>query len=188
MDATPEESSGHIPTDHYVTLSGVRFHYLDWGGHGEPLIFLAGLRFTAHIFIELAPAFSDRFRVLALTRRGHGLSDATAEGNDILTAANDLHQFLAALHLDRINLVGHSMGGGEISAFAERYPRQAKVVEMRYFADLEHEEVAECLGVSAITVKRDWQFARIWLRAHLEDGAGDDGKEAAARRPPRVLA
>jgi RNA polymerase sigma factor (TIGR02999 family) len=58
-----------------------------------------------------------------------------------------------------------------LDAFAERYPRQAKVVEMRYFADLEHEEVAECLGVSAVTVKRDWQFARVWLRAHLDGGA-----------------
>ena len=54
-----------------------------------------------------------------------------------------------------------------LNAFAERYPRQAKVVEMRYFADLEHEEVAECLGVAVITVKRDWQFARVWLRAHM---------------------
>ncbi len=58
-----------------------------------------------------------------------------------------------------------------LDAFAERYPRQAKVVEMRYFADLEHEEVAECLGVSTITVKRDWQFARVWLRARLDEGA-----------------
>jgi RNA polymerase sigma factor (TIGR02999 family) len=54
-----------------------------------------------------------------------------------------------------------------LTAFAERYPRQARVVEMRYFADLEHEEVAECLGVAPVTVKRDWQFARVWLRAHL---------------------
>ena len=65
-----------------------------------------------------------------------------------------------------------------LDVFAERYPRQAKVVEMRYFADLEHEEVAECLGVSTITVKRDWQFARVWLRAHLDLGA----REAAT--PP----
>ena len=35
------------------------------------------------------------------------------------------------------------------------YPRQAKVVEMRYFADLEIEEIAVCLDVSAATVKRD---------------------------------
>ena len=50
-----------------------------------------------------------------------------------------------------------------LTAFAERYPRQTRVVEMRYFADLEIEEIAECLDVSPITVKRDWQFARAWL-------------------------
>jgi RNA polymerase sigma factor (TIGR02999 family) len=48
------------------------------------------------------------------------------------------------------------------------YPRQAKVVEMRYFADLEIEEIAACLDVSPATVKRDWQFARAWLSTQLE--------------------
>jgi DNA-directed RNA polymerase specialized sigma24 family protein len=38
---------------------------------------------------------------------------------------------------------------------------------MRYFADLEVEEIAACLDVSPATVKRDWQFARAWLRAAL---------------------
>ncbi|HXT21627.1 MAG TPA: ECF-type sigma factor [Thermoanaerobaculia bacterium] len=66
-----------------------------------------------------------------------------------------------------------------LGAFGERYPRQAKVVEMRYFADLEHEEVAECLGVAVITVKRDWQFARVWLRAHLDGGPSADGTARA---------
>ncbi|HEV8241587.1 MAG TPA: ECF-type sigma factor [Thermoanaerobaculia bacterium] len=77
-----------------------------------------------------------------------------------------------------------------LDAFAERYPRQAKVVEMRYFADLEHEEVAECLGVSTITIKRDWQFARVWLRAHLDGDGGGEGEAsgAATRTTPSVLA
>lgn len=57
-----------------------------------------------------------------------------------------------------------------LTVLAEQYPRQARVVEMRYFADLEHEEVAECLGLSAVTVKRDWRFARAWLRTELEGG------------------
>ena len=64
-----------IPPDQFVTLEGVRFHYLDWGGDGDPLLMLAGLGCTAHIFAELAPHLTDRFRVLALTRRGHGLTD-----------------------------------------------------------------------------------------------------------------
>jgi RNA polymerase sigma-70 factor (ECF subfamily) len=51
------------------------------------------------------------------------------------------------------------------------YPRQARVVEMRYFADLEVEDIATCLGVSEATVKRDWTFARAWMRAELEEAA-----------------
>lgn len=42
-------------------------------------------------------------------------------------------------------------------------PRKGKVVEMRYFGGLSVEETAEALGVSPITVKRDWNLARAWL-------------------------
>ena len=45
--------------------------------------------------------------------------------------------------------------------------RQAKVVEMRYFAGLTEEEIAEALGVSERTVKRDWTMARAWMRKEL---------------------
>ncbi len=54
-----------------------------------------------------------------------------------------------------------------LTRFAERYPRQTRVVEMRYFVDMEVEEIATCLDISPATVKRDWQFARAWLRAQL---------------------
>jgi RNA polymerase sigma-70 factor, ECF subfamily len=56
-----------------------------------------------------------------------------------------------------------------LSALAVSHPRQARVVEMRYFADLDVEEVALCLEISTPTVKRDWQFARAWLNAELHD-------------------
>jgi RNA polymerase sigma-70 factor (ECF subfamily) len=56
-----------------------------------------------------------------------------------------------------------------LSTLAESHPRQARVVEMRYFADFDVEEVALCLEVSTPTVKRDWQFARAWLNAELHD-------------------
>jgi RNA polymerase sigma factor (TIGR02999 family) len=56
-----------------------------------------------------------------------------------------------------------------LADFARTYPRQARVVEMRYFADLEIDDIATCLDVSPATVKRDWQFARAWLRAALDE-------------------
>jgi RNA polymerase sigma-70 factor, ECF subfamily len=46
--------------------------------------------------------------------------------------------------------------------------RQAKIVEMRFFGGLTVEETAESLGISPITVKRDWSLARAWLYGDLE--------------------
>ncbi len=46
-------------------------------------------------------------------------------------------------------------------------PRAARVVEMRFFAGLTEPEMAEALGVSLATLKRDWAFARAWLSTHL---------------------
>ena len=46
-------------------------------------------------------------------------------------------------------------------------PRQARVVEMRFYAGLTAEETAEALGTSVATVKRDWTVARAWLHREL---------------------
>lgn len=54
-----------------------------------------------------------------------------------------------------------------LELFAQRFPRQAKVVEMRYFSGLDFEHVASALELSPRTVKRDWSFARAWLREAL---------------------
>ena len=49
--------------------------------------------------------------------------------------------------------------------------RQARVVELRFFAGLEIEETARALGISPATVKRDWTFARAFLQRELAAGA-----------------
>jgi len=85
----------------------------------------------------------------------------------------DGHEALSitSTHLPALDLLDLDRA---LSSFAESYPRQARVVEMRYFADLEIEEIAEFLEISPATVKRDWQFARVWLKAEL-DGGGPPG-------------
>jgi RNA polymerase sigma-70 factor, ECF subfamily len=54
-----------------------------------------------------------------------------------------------------------------LTRFAEESPRAARVVELRYFAGLELEEIAAALETSLRTVERDWRFARAWLRDAL---------------------
>ncbi|HSK76937.1 MAG TPA: sigma-70 family RNA polymerase sigma factor [Thermoanaerobaculia bacterium] len=54
-----------------------------------------------------------------------------------------------------------------LSRLAEIDPRQGQIVEMRYFTGLSHEEIAEVLGVSVTTVKREWKTARLWLHREL---------------------
>jgi RNA polymerase sigma factor (TIGR02999 family) len=54
-----------------------------------------------------------------------------------------------------------------LEEFAKMAPRQAQVVELRYFAGLSEEEIAGITGTTTRTVERDWQFARSWLMREL---------------------
>lgn len=46
--------------------------------------------------------------------------------------------------------------------------RKAEVVELKYFGGLSYDEIAEVLKISPVTVKRDWEFAKVWLYAELQ--------------------
>jgi RNA polymerase sigma factor (TIGR02999 family) len=52
-------------------------------------------------------------------------------------------------------------------------PRKAQVVEMRFFGGLGIEETAEALKISEVTVRRDWQFAKVWLLHEMRGEKGD---------------
>src|ERR1044071_2104621 len=59
-----------------------------------------------------------------------------------------------------------------LTAFSQVAPRQAKVVEMRYFGGLTEEEIAAALKTSPRTVRRDWHFAKAWLLRELSHTIG----------------
>jgi len=58
-----------------------------------------------------------------------------------------------------------------LSRLAERDPRAARVVELRFFAGLSVEDVARTLEVSPRTVAREWNVARAWLARAMQDGS-----------------
>jgi RNA polymerase sigma factor (TIGR02999 family) len=55
-----------------------------------------------------------------------------------------------------------------LERLAVAHPRKCEVVEMRFFGGLSVEEVADVLGVSRLTVIRDWNFARAWLHSVMK--------------------
>ena len=54
-----------------------------------------------------------------------------------------------------------------LAAFSQLAPRQAKVVELRYFGGLTEEEIEAALKISPRTIRRDWDFAKSWLMREL---------------------
>lgn len=113
-DPSPHRSS-------FVAVNGVRLYCLDWGGSGPDLVLIHGANMSPHYFDDLAPALSDRFRVIAYARRGHGRSDPKGPF-DNATLAEDLGGVMDALDIPRAHLAGHSMGGNEITAMAGTHP------------------------------------------------------------------
>jgi RNA polymerase sigma-70 factor, ECF subfamily len=69
-----------------------------------------------------------------------------------------------------------------LNALAERAPRKAKVVELRFFGGLSIEETAEVLQVSSITIMREWKSAKAWLSRELTGGAVDGSRTLDTRR------
>jgi DNA-directed RNA polymerase specialized sigma24 family protein len=59
-----------------------------------------------------------------------------------------------------------------LERLAEHYPRQASVVECRFFGGLSVEEAAQALDLSERTVVRDWTLARAWLYRALNPDSG----------------
>src|ERR1041385_6588538 len=82
------DKSPHKPG--FLTVNKVKLQFLDWGGKGATLLFLHGMGDTAHIYDDLAPKFTNQFRVLGLTRRGHAESEIPETGYDTATLVEDI--------------------------------------------------------------------------------------------------
>ena len=105
----------------------VRLEVIDWGGAGRPLVLLAGLGNTAHIFDKFALKLTPNYHVYGITRRGFGESSVPPATNGNYAAdrlADDVLAVIETLQLNRPVLVGHSIAGEELSSIGSRYPEK----------------------------------------------------------------
>jgi pimeloyl-ACP methyl ester carboxylesterase len=104
---------------------GHALHLLAWSDAGVPLLLLHGFGNDAHVWDDFAPAVAPYYRTLALDQRGHGDSAHDPELRyDHDSMARDAIAALDALGIERVVLVGHSMGGRVAMRFARRHPER----------------------------------------------------------------
>ena len=117
---TREQSEGR--TSVFVTVDGIRFHALDWGGDGPPLVLVHGGRRTGRSWNAVARRLRDAFRVIALDTRGHGESGAPETGYRAREGAADMAGIIDELHLPPHYILSHSYGGAISGLYATEHP------------------------------------------------------------------
>lgn len=106
----------------------------------------------AHFFAIASKAMR---RILVDHARGHGRVKRGGEWQRVELEAGITYDPQRSWHLIALDEA--------LDRLAEWDPRQSTIVEMRFFGGLTEEEIAEALGISSRTVKRDWLFAKTWL-------------------------
>jgi len=103
-----------------TTKDGTEIFYKDWG-KGDPIVFHHGWPLSADDWdVQMLYFLHKGYRVIAHDRRGHGRSSQTSSGHDMETYAADMIALAAKLDLKGAVHVGHSTGGGEVTAYVAR--------------------------------------------------------------------
>jgi non-heme chloroperoxidase len=125
QQSSPEPDTSPHKVQFITVAPKVKLEVLDWGGSGPPIIFLAGLGNTAHVFDNFAPKFVPQYHVYGITRRGFGASSSPIPNDSNYTAdqlGDDVLKVMDVLGLKKPVLIGHSIAGEELSSIGSRFP------------------------------------------------------------------
>jgi RNA polymerase sigma factor (TIGR02999 family) len=125
----------------YLRLVDVK--NVDWKQRAQ--FFLISAQMMRRILVDAA-------RARGSNKRGGGVVKVNVEETPVLAPERDS----SLVALDEA-----------LEVFSAVAPRQAKIVELRYFGGLTEEEIVEVLKISPRTVRRDWEFAKSWLMREL---------------------
>lgn len=104
-----------------VEANGIRLHYTRTGGAKPPIVLAHGFSDDGLCWTPVAQALAPDYDIIMVDARGHGLSDAPAQGYSPADHAADLAGVIAALGLRQPAVLGHSMGAGTALVLAGMY-------------------------------------------------------------------
>ena len=100
--------------------------YYEVHGSGDPIVFAHGAGGNHLSWWQQVPHFNDRYTCITFDHRGYGRSIASPQASGGSHFISDLAALIDHLHLDRVNLVGQSMGGWTCLGYTLRYPERVR--------------------------------------------------------------
>jgi pimeloyl-ACP methyl ester carboxylesterase len=135
-----------MPTDGFVTVNGLRIHYVDFGGDGRPTVAIHGIASSGWSWADVAAGLGTAARVIAPDLRGHADSQwSPTDSYGSSDAAADVAGLVHALGLSEVDVIGHSWGGLIAVALASRGDvsvRRLAIVDIAPSSTAKPEEVA----------------------------------------------
>ncbi len=171
--------------DATIEANGIRFHYVEQGIPGAPLVLLLhGFPEFWYSWRHQIPALSEHFRVVAPDLRGYNLTEKPDTGYDMGTLTTDIKALIEALGEKKAILVAHDWGGAIAWAFAYHYP---EMLEKLVILNAPHPvRFAEELRSNPQQIFKSWYIAFFqlpWLPESLIALNDYDFIEAAFRHP-----
>jgi pimeloyl-ACP methyl ester carboxylesterase len=164
-----------------IALDDVEAYYEEHGS-GMPLILVHGLGGSTQMWQTVAGPLSERHRVIAYDLRGLGRSTTPPPPYSLAQLVADLDALVEALGLARVALVGHSLGGAVVLAYAARHPKRVRAVVGVSAPSFTAEAQRGYLATLAETARRDGMqaIADLHARNGLPDGFAETHPEEAA--------
>jgi len=113
-----------MPQDYYIKVGTLKIRYWALGNKGTPVILIHGLGASADIWMYNVEALAKQHQVYALDLVGFGRSDKPGPSFSPFDYAPFLDDFINALNIDRVSLVGQSLGGGIALPYAIQFPKK----------------------------------------------------------------
>src|ERR1700676_756380 len=109
----------------FFTIHGYRRAFLS-AGHGPPVLLIHGIGDSSSTWLPVLESFATDHTVIAPDLLGHGLSGKPRADYSIAAYANGMRDLLSVLDIDRVTVVGHSLGGGVAAQFAYTFPERCE--------------------------------------------------------------
>jgi pimeloyl-ACP methyl ester carboxylesterase len=115
-------------TSNFLQTNGIKIHYERTGGDKPPFVLCHGITDNGRCMLRLAEHLAPDFDVILVDARGHGLSEAPAEGYTADHHADDVYGLIQSLGLEKPIIYGHSMGARTVCRLAAKHPEIPKAV------------------------------------------------------------